>query len=179
METTLILATGRKGSGKSTMLRSLVGEVFDLNTRAVIWDNTREWSEPADLTEGQLERLEILPSHEFSVEDAARRALELAPAILVVDELDRVLPNGMGQSWGLKMPNLYSIIHAGRHYRTALFCAVRRFQNVHQDVVALADVVYVFRTTRAGDVDRLTREFGALGAQARELPPHEYVRIEL
>lgn len=181
MDQTLVLAFGRKGSGKSTLLRALALRALRSgDRRVVIWDNTREWSDPPEASEEELERWIVLDSASWTAEQAARRALELAPAVLVLDEVDRVLPNALGMGWGDRLPNLYAVVHCGRHYKVALLAAARRLANVHQDVVALADVAYAFSTTLARDLERLEREYGPeVAAEVAALPPHQFVRYDL
>lgn len=177
---TLVYAAGRKGCGKSHLLQSIVlSHLREYpGSRFVVWDTTGEWSE-MDWTRG---RLEVLTAIEWSCEQAAEYAIEVAESfggcVLVVDEIDRVVPNHAG---GLKADTaLHAVVHYGRHHNTALLCAARRPRSVHTDIPALADVLFLFRMTNARDLKWIADLAGPHhAAVVQQLPPHDFVRIDL
>jgi energy-coupling factor transporter ATP-binding protein EcfA2 len=171
----LVFVAGRKGCGKSTLLRTLVNYNLEAhpNTRYVVWDSTNEWT--------ARDRVEVHKAHEISGEEAAARAIELAPATLVMDEIDRVAPAPHGLEPGSA---LHSIVHYGRHHGNgrgvALLCAARRSGRVHLDVRALADVIYYFRHREPRDLHWIQEISGERWADAvQRLPPHQFLRCDL
>lgn len=186
---TLALILGRKGAGKTTLLRALTLRALERHPgfRAVVYDQTAEWSAHPPRARVAPERLEVLRADEVTVEEAARRALALAAehggCVLVLDEVDAEVPNHAGALRSERKPGgspLHTIVHYGRHRRTALWCAARRPANVSQDLVALANVVYVMQTTHPRDLKRIEELGGPeAAAEAVTLEPGEFIRLDL
>lgn len=175
-DTTLALIVGRKRCGKSTLLRKIVLEHISQHRdmRFHVWDSTREWSRPRSVRPDQLT---IYPSTEFSVEDVAHAAVLDAPAVLVVDEIDRVAPNHGG---GLVAGTwLHAIVHYGRHLQTGLLAATRRQGRVHADLPALADVLFLFHLSHPRDLLAVADTCGPEWAdEVQRLKPREWLRYE-
>jgi ABC-type oligopeptide transport system ATPase subunit len=169
--TNLVYIAGRKGCGKTTLLHSLVehnrskpGSLF------IIWDSTREWvAAPGKI---------VLPSNQWSAQQAAQFALENAPAVLVMDEIDRAAPNSAG---GLPPGSpLHRVIQYGRHEDVALWCAARRSVRVHTDVRALADVIFLFKHTEPRDLTWIADVCGdEVAAKVPHLERREWIRCVL
>ncbi len=171
MPSNLVLIAGRKRSGKSTLLRTLVNYHLDRHddVRFVVWDRTVEWV-PRD-------RVTVLPANQFTGEQAARYALDNAPCTLVVDEIDLIAPSPAGLKAGSA---LHAIVHYGRHENVALLCAARRSANVHIDIRALADTIFFFRHTEPADLDWIDRLCGQEWAEnVRSIPPFQFLRLDL
>lgn len=166
-----VLIAGRKRSGKSTLLRTLVNYTLDVHPdrRFVVWDRTVEWV--------KRDRVIVLPANECSGEEAAQYALDLSDCTLVLDEVDLVAPAPAGLRSGSA---LHAIVHYGRHENVGLLCAARRSANVHIDVRALADVIYFFHHSEPNDLDWISRLGGdELAERVRAIPPHQFLRVDL
>lgn len=168
----LILALGRKGSGKTTLQHAVVRRATDRsqNTRFIVWDPVYEWRSRRNV--------EVYQPHNTQFDDVAKRALEVGDVTLVVDEIDFQVPNHAG---GL-VPgsHIYQIVHCGRHYRTALFGAARRTARIHRDLTALSDVIFLFRHTEPRDLAYLAELFGSgVALAARHLQPRQFFRLDL
>lgn len=183
---TMVQVLGLKGSGKTTLLRQLVRLHLRRypGFRAVVWDTTAEW--PATFVSDlpHPERVLILSGRDYSAEEAAAAAIEEARehggAALVADEIDRAVPNHPG---GLpERSALREVVHYGRHCRVALWGAFRRPTSVHQDLLALADVLFIGRMASEGDIDRIRRAVGATTFPKveviRALPRGEFLRFD-
>lgn len=169
---TLVVILGRKKCGKSTLLRRLVLEhVREFrDIRFHVLDSTREWSRPRGVRE---EQLRIYPATQHTIEEVAYAAVLDAPAVLVVDEIDRYVPNGMGPNWGQHLPWTHAIVNYGRHLQTGLLAATRRQGRVNTDFPSLADTLFVFKTTHRPDLEQLPEE---IRDEVAALEPREYVR---
>lgn len=152
---TLVYVAGRKGQGKSTFMRATVIADCQRGYRHVAWDTTREWARavaklPADVARAVARFLVVLPATHYTAEEAAQVAIDGAPAILVVDEIDRVAPNHAGGM--VAGTNLHAIVNYGRHLNAGLFCASRRPARVHSEIPSLADRVVLFQLTAPRDL---------------------------
>lgn len=89
-----------------------------------------------------------------AVADFVRR--RPAPAVLVVDELDLIC---RANRWNSEAAR--DIVHYGRHLKLSILGSARRFSNVHQDILSLADRIYLHRLTWDRDLDRVEENWGA------------------
>lgn len=169
--TNLIFASGKKGFGKSTLLRALIAH----NARKpgalfVVWDSTREYQESRSVV--------VLRPPKYSARDAAEYALSRKPCVLVMDEVDRAAPNHKG---GLREGTpLHTIVHYGRHEDVALWCAARRSANVHIDIRALADIMFLFRHSEPRDIEWIEKLCGnEVATRIKSLPRGRHIRVNL
>jgi superfamily II DNA or RNA helicase len=77
------------------------------------------------------------------------------PLLIVVDEVHKYL------SWKRPDETLLQIISYGRHRRINLIATSQRPAQVHNDLLAQADVRVIFRTTEVNDLAYLKRFAGA------------------
>ena len=170
-ETNLAAVLGRKGQGKTTLLKAIVEahRKERRNTYFMVLDSTREWTPKP--------RLEILDSLNWSANRAALRAIEHKNRVtLVIPEVDKYAPKtGLAPGEPLTL-----IVNEGRHLGVALLCDARRTARVHNDIGYLADTLFMFRHTGPNDLDWIARVCGPEWAHAvRNLPDHAFVRYEL
>lgn len=167
---TLVYVEGKKGEGKSTLLRAIVLQHAAEGIPFVVWDTTSEWSPAPNVTV-------LSPLEGWSHESAAALAIELE-ATLVLDEVDRVAPKhqGAGLTPGT---NLHSIVHYGRHLNTALLCASRRPANVHNDILELADCIFLFHHSGNSSCAWIRELLGSpVAEQVQRLKPGQFVRVD-
>jgi ABC-type cobalamin/Fe3+-siderophores transport system ATPase subunit len=170
--TNLVYVAGRKGCGKTTLLHALVQHGIDTKSGAlfICWDSTREWQAGP----GKI----VLPSNQYSPQQAAQFALDHAPAVLVMDEVDRAVPN-VTNALPADTP-LHRVIQYGRHEDVALWCAARRSVRVHTDIRALADVIYLFKHTEPRDLQWISEVCGnEVAAQVPQLERRKFIRCVL
>lgn len=167
---TLVYVEGRKGEGKSTLLRAIVLAHAREGYQFVVLDSTREWAEA--------EGVEVLDALQFSIEDAAARAIE-RKCTLVVDEIDRWLNKRTNlDAETTPFPLVRSIIHYGRHLEAALLCAARRPASVHNDVLELADEAFLLYHSGVASCEWIRRLLGSeVEERVRSLRPGQFTRV--
>lgn len=100
--------------------------------------------------------------------EAARDARTVAPATLVVDEVDKFAP-----SRGKMDPNLNNLLQYGRHYRQDLVLAARRANDVSAKIRAQATAILSFHQSASTDVRKLQERFDE-GELVQELDYFSY-----
>ena len=120
----------------------------------------------------------MLHSNRCTAQGAARFALENAPAVLVMDEIDRAAPNSPS---GLPAGSpLHRVVQYGRHENVALWCAARRSVRVHTDIRALADVIFLFKHTEPRDLQWIAEVCGdEVAGQVQRLDRRQFIRCVL
>lgn len=165
---TLIYVEGGKGEGKSTLLRAIVREHAAEGFPFVVLDSTREWVPIRNVT--------VLPATIYSLEDAAHLAIE-QQATLVVDEIDRWFSKTSNVR--VLYPETSSIIHYGRHLNTALIAAARRPASVHNDLLELADTIFLFHHAGVASCSWVRELLGSpVAEQVQRLQPGQFVRVD-
>lgn len=157
----ILVALGKKGSGKSAVLRKLATHRLRAAPQALILyhdpacqlDDRAGWlcTSIAHARE-RISRARVLPQLSIfrgvEVEDLARFALEVRDCTLIIDELDRACT---GKVW--KSESVRRIVHEGRHERIDLWGTFRSTRNVSEDVLNAADAVFLFRHSAAAYYD--------------------------
>lgn len=64
----------------------------------------------------------------------------------------------------------YKIVHLGRHRNVGLITITRRVANLHTDVFALADHIFIFRLFSPPDIDYLKKFIGDNAYAVQTLP---------
>jgi hypothetical protein len=196
---TIILCTGKKGSGKSKMgllhFRGYPGDrvvidvagddgpmgpdVIDLS--GTVADLPSRWPEHLRKDDKRPMTLRYVPdagSPTF-LEDMDRiTGLVMAhgDCALLVHEIGRAAPAGQTP------PHMRALLQHNRHRRvTAIFCGPRP-QTIDPLVLGQADLVYVFETRVARDRQRIAETVGwnvrDFSDALDELGPHEYLRYD-
>ncbi len=181
----ILLSIGKKGYGKSTLLRTLA-------CRAL----AESQPPPILFFDDPQGGLAVPPSHVFTStaqwratkripalsvfrgvhpNELARLACDVGDVTLVLDEIDRASEN---KRWHTSKhlatdvcPDgawVKRVVHEGRHYRVSLWGSARRFASVPEDLISQADVLFLFRVDdwAAFDVDMTRRRFGEEAAEA-------------
>lgn len=177
----IVLSIGKKGSGKSALLRKLVWRVLQehqrprplvffhdpqAQIRGTVFTSTTAWrSSPA------IPALSVFRGVE--VEDLAQLARDVGDVTLVLDELDLVSNDKKWQA-----PTVKQLVHYGRHFRVNLFGGFRRSQNVPEDILSQADFVFLFQHEKRAiyDVRAVAARFGdACAAAVVALEPLQFI----
>lgn len=130
-------------------------------------DDARAWIS----ARGTLPRLTVV--RRDTADRVAQLALSLKSVTLILDELDQVCA---GKRWLSEAAR--DIVHYGRHLRVALMGTFRRTQNVHEDLIAMADTAFIFRHSSGSprDIDAVKDRFGSEYAEvAQRLEPMQFV----
>ena len=164
---TLVLAIGRKGSGKTALLKDIV-ESNRHDTHFVVYDSTKEWVERPGV--------EVFKSHQHTLDSIAEYAIDHEQrSVLVVDEVHKYAPSG---NLPVGSP-LQRIVAEGRHLDTALLCASQRTSRVHTDLGHLADRIYLFSITGPNDLEWVGKVSGKHWAErCRKLETLQYLIYE-
>lgn len=179
----IVLSLGKKGVGKTALLRKLVHRRLEAHARAIVF-----WSDSGAQVRGGRLFTSIGDARAFIAAHGAPRLsifrgvdvnaiAELAARVhdvtLVLDEMDRACQN---KKW--TAPAVRHLVHEGRHERVDLFGGFRRTANVSEDLLAMADHVFLFRHSEASpyDVQAVRMRFGdRYGDLVTQLEPMRFV----
>ncbi len=154
---------GIRGSGKTTLARSLVGPPRN-GERTIIIDTGGELAAggfaphatpedvPGILLEHETYRFAVQPSDLDTVEWLADGAAARRDVTLFIDELDVWYPTYMN----LPCEGLRNIALTGRHYNQTSILVTHRPQNVHP-ILLSQSVLYVLPMTDSRDRDAVVR----------------------
>lgn len=181
-ENAIVLATGKKGTGKTTRLRQLAGDA----RRTIIADPEGKWPLAGDLeARGATALFDLLtsikatdPGTRFRVvyRDDADVMADAAPAAafavrnvtLVVDELAWIC----NANW-LPRP-LTRVLQFGRERRINLLGTTRRPQEIHGFLYDQADYLYFFRMEPGLGLERVRRFYPQLADDLPSLALHQF-----
>lgn len=179
MDNSILVVLGRKGSGKSTLVREIIREKMVERRRVLIIDGMGEYGgEGIEVVHGvddALDRIEKIDDHDrFAYAFRTMRseddldligvAYEVPNQLLVIEEASRYcsatqLPDEIGQ-----------LVRYGRHREIDMIFIARRPSELHRDVTANADVVVTFQQHEPRDVLYLRSIFGERAERAKLLP---------
>ena len=166
-----LVIAGRQGSGKTQLARHLAG-LFD-PARLTVYDPMRQFLGKPFEGAGVYHPKDTRSRTEFdawlrhTLPPKGRRSSKYD--CVIVDESNIFMPMGRRLT-----PAMDSHVSLGRHFGTTLICVTRRLQQLHTDVVELADYLVTFRLRGANASRRLNEESPGLGIEARGLPPYHY-----
>lgn len=98
---------------------------------------------------------------------------QLAGFLLLLDEVDHLLPSGGPNLQGWR----YRAIELGRHEPVAIVANCRRPQATHRTLRSYATDVYVGRLGSGLDIDHAVKEWGEACSVAGDLPPFRFVHV--
>jgi DNA helicase HerA-like ATPase len=171
-----IVVCGRKGSGKSTLVKELIRKtlsfiIFDYHhEHTALGYPTRDLNAIPLLWTKGAHRIVYLPKYR-SLEELERLsaiAKLLRNLVLIVDECDRVIPKKIS----LNETGIGDLVHGGRHYGVGLITVTRRFADLHEGFISQADFIVFFSQHSAGDLERLQKEMGEEALEITKLPPY-------
>lgn len=182
-ENAIILAAGKKGSGKTTQLRRIVGKA----RRALIADPESKWTlEKGDREvrgAGELRdvlreidavnprtRWRIVYRDDFKVirDVAPAMAFAVRNCTLVLDELVWFCSARNTPDW------LKRVVALGRERRVNLLGTTREPQEVPDILFPAADLIYFFRLDPGNGLDRVRRRYPAIAAEIPGLEPFQF-----
>lgn len=95
--------------------------------------------------------------------------------LLLLDEVDLLCnPAGYTERYPVR-----EWVHYCRHMQLTIVAASRRPPNIHRDLTALADVVYLGQITEPRDIDYCVRYFGETARDAPALAPYQFIELTL
>lgn len=181
MTNKIIVTFGKKGSGKTTLTKSLVNRIggktiilspvdsFNLpHVKPVeIWRVKDIPGYMDNQTSGQVLMIRI-PDQE-AVDCICAYAIYLGmPVTIVIDEVDLYA----------KSKELLHIIHYGRHFGINLLTNTRRYADVPRLLTSQADDIYIFRTTEPRDIEYIRQTAGKQVAnEIQQLKQYEYIHL--
>jgi len=163
---------GRKGTGKSTMARSLISEAHrniildtlgDDYSRGAITSNVQRAAEYYNrVNEYGAFELVYRPRNDNDIEHFFSFARQTANTVLWVDEVDRYCgPHSINE-------NLKWILNYGRHRQISTIGIARRAASVHRDLSANADWIVVHQTRENRDLQYLSEFMDVGGLETLE-----------
>jgi hypothetical protein len=177
-DNTVISIFGKKGSGKSTLVREILGE-WD---RVLVFDTMGEYGElaGAELYDTRDEAIRAIEQHaqdrtfvlvfrlidDQDAMDVLRVAYELPNILLVLEETSFYCsPSQMPDE--IKM-----FVRYGRHREQSQIYVARRPSEVHRDLTAQSDLIITFTQTEPRDLEYLRAVMGDEALGASRLPKY-------
>jgi hypothetical protein len=156
----ITIALGKKGSGKSALLRKICSHALGQKAALFFHDPLAQIS-PAGgriYTSAHQWARDPRPLHlsifrDVDTETVARLALSVGDVTLVLDEMDEGFRD---KRYASPDSALRRIIHYGRHHRVCLLGAFRRTPNVSEDLVSQCDRAFLFHTPSSCPHDLIT-----------------------
>ena len=181
----IVLALGKKGSGKTALIRKLAylrlrsgltplilyhdpGAQID-HRRGALFTSVED-AEAYWRANKALPGLSVF--RDVDVDELCLLAMQIKDVTLVIDELDRVCK---GKHW--ESPAAKRIVHEGRHKRVDLFGTFRSTRNVNEDIIGQSDYIFLFRHGGGAyyDLQTVDLRLGPQWAQiARSLAPKHF-----
>lgn len=153
----LILILAKRGCGKTTLARGLAA-AYPAD-RVVVHDPRGEYPYHRRVT-AMDDTCDVQPGDLLLLDECDT----LAPATHYRRGADRWLPE---------------VIHLGRHDEIAMIAIARRPANIHSDIKGLATEGYFGRMHEPRDLQYLTRAYSSELGGCRDLPPFEFIRLDL
>lgn len=190
LETTNVIAAviGKKGSGKTTLMLSILLANAEKAGPFVVFNGGKVAGQFNALPSSERSNfLGLNPLHWqkalakgkkylcYDGSDASgflslcKELANVEPLCVVFDEIDR---SGLFKSKASLDEGLADIVHTGRHTSLngiSLLAGFRRLQNVHNDLLSQADIIFILKVVKDGDIQVLARELG-FKANGSELP---------
>src|SRR5258705_2592052 len=172
MQNLVISIFGRKGSGKSTLVKEIVDEA----PRVIVFDTMGEYARKRDrifdthesaLSElGRVEherrfRVIIQLVDEEEALSAMRVAYAVPNCLIVVEETSFYC------SPAYLPPELARFVRYGRHRAISQIYIARRAAEIHRDLTAQSDIIVSFQQHEPADIEYLKK---VMGPEAEKLP---------
>lgn len=170
MQNQIISFSGRKGSGKST----LMARVLRRSERLVIWDPLGEhtwcpnpFTDPGELAEfikwSRTERCfaaRYIPQGDpiEEIDEFCFQCYRRGDLTVAVEEVP------LFASAGAMPPEFGRIVRLGRHRRVDLFHTGQRFAEIPRTLTGMTDMFCIFQVTEPRDLDALADRIGRDGA---------------
>jgi energy-coupling factor transporter ATP-binding protein EcfA2 len=167
-QSTVIMLLGRRGSGKSTLVRDILYQYRDLPAGCVI-NGTEEANKfYGDIVPGMLVKNEYRPEHLANLVTRQRAALDKAErdvqagrppsdprAFLIMDDL--MFDN---TSW-IKDPNMKRIFLNGRHYRITFMLTMQYPLGVPPSLRSQVDYTFILKEPSFGNKKRIYQNYAS------------------
>jgi hypothetical protein len=169
---------GRKGSGKSTYVKALIGVVdcfilfdYHIEHEALGYPTADLDAIPILWAKG-IRKIVYVPTYRsvHEVERICWIAKRLRNLVLVIDECDRLVQ----KKAELHGTEIGELIHGGRHYGVGLITVTRRFADLHEAFISQADFIVWFNQHSKGDRKRLEDELGEEALKISQMPEYSY-----
>ena len=168
--TALLLFLGKKNQGKTALARKVLWDQLakDPKAPAICFDPMGQLRDGVGVvfpdvgaarahlqTHGGLPRLTIF--REESIDNVCELAWSVGDCVLFLDEMDHAFKR---KDWSA--PFAYKVSHYGRHRGILTLATFRYTRNVNEDLVSLADKVFIFHHSSASpfDLRTLGQRFG-------------------
>lgn len=180
-EKKIILVIGKRGSGKSYLVKKLIQS----RTRLLIWDLMSEYTGCVVFTAEEWEtfrafflkvyykkfRIAYRPLHpKEEIDRIARLIYELGNVTFVVEEIDAICGSNYID------PTLECILHRGRHRNIELIGVTPAPFGINRDLTRQAKEVYIFNTNEPRDREYIRNLLGSETEKMLDsLGQYEYV----
>ena len=180
MKAEIILIFGKRGSGKTTLMKKLIED----QTRLIIYDPMWEYSDATlKIFQNQMDLIKFLkkrgdtlfrivyqpqqPTQEFNF--VCQLVYCLYDVIFACEEID------LGTSHNYTPPPLERIICQGRHKGISLYATTRRPPEVPKLLTSQANKLYVFKMHEPKDLAYFKEIMGDQAEKIKELKPYQYL----
>lgn len=181
------LYAGCPGSGKSKLCRAhAAADILETGRPAYVLDPERTWNwerihhaqKPGDVKEWLFgQGVSVAYTHPAgepgAIESSVREATAGGDVTLVVDEARYY------SSAHYLSPALTHAARAYRHHKLRLRMNSQRLADLHQDLVACATVIYLFRLISPADIERAYKEWGIPREVSTSLGPEQHREIRV
>lgn len=190
MKNQIIIVLGKKGSGKTYLMRRLIADKL----RVVIYDPLRQFpgsgviiAQPVPLIEYLKARgpgeFKAVYQPDFSArddKDIIQREFKtvcrivdcLSDVYFVIDEIDLYTSHSACPAY------FNNFIQRGRHKRISLAVTTRRHTETTRHLTAQADILISFHQHEPNDIKYLGGFFGSLAQDLPRLPPYHYIKYD-
>ena len=167
-ENEIVLILGRKGEGKTTLLKMLLLERVSLGRDIVVIDPLqqfpREFSEVTYFTsDDDKENLEVLG-----------RLYNRGSVDIFIDELD-LLTTAQDSQKSITR----KLFRYARNKDINLYSTAKRTSNINKDSLSNADILCIFKTTEGNDLKRLREVYEIDPEELKRLNKFEYIEVNL
>ena len=172
----ILLAIGKKGSGKSALLRKICSQALRQGSLIFYHDPNEQLRQGAGKVYTSIDAWVADPEptllsifRDVEPEDIAALALRVKDVTVVLDEMDQAFVN-KSYGVGARSSAIRKIIHEGRHYRVNLWGGFRRTANVSEDLMSQSDYVFLLRANPASpsDITAIEKRLGPAFAAAAQ-----------
>ena len=148
-QTDQIVIGGKKGSGKTNLMKTLIKWLITVGCPVIIIDPLWEYKE---FEQQGATVVHIKYGNVVEFNNYINQLYTKWKGMLIIDEADGFLPN----KTNLLIPSR-TLVHLGRHYGIGSAYVTRRLSNLHTDVISQTGKLFLFRLYAGADAQYLER----------------------
>ncbi len=161
MQSEGIVVLGKRGSGKTTLIRFLVRELSKKKFRFIVVDVVGNLGQFKDMP--NVEYHLVNPHDKNAIDTICNKAMKLHNCMVILDEADRLEYTDA----------LSDMVNIGRNYGVGYLATARRTANINNDILANQKHAFIFKHTYPRDVKVLTEWLDLDERNFRHLEQHK------